>query len=119
MSDSKESDELELTDANFTQAANTDGILLVDFWAPWCGPCRVMSPILEAMATKYKDNPKVTIGKLNVDESQETSMAQHVMTIPTFRFFHKGEPVGEVIGADQSGRQLENKLQEVLAKYVA
>ena len=84
------------TDENFQQEVQ-EGYSLVDFWAPWCGPCRMVGPIIEQLAEDYGD--KVKVGKLNVDENQQTAMSYRVMSIPTVILFKDGEPVEVMIGA--------------------
>lgn len=84
------------TDQNF-KAEVQEGFSLVDFWAPWCGPCRMVGPIIEQLADEYGD--KVKVGKLNVDENQQTAMGYRVMSIPTVILFKDGEPVEVMIGA--------------------
>jgi thioredoxin 1 len=86
-----------LTEANFSQYANGQKPLLVDFWAEWCGPCRVMEPVVERLAAKYSE--KVIFGKVNVDEEMGLSSRYQVLSIPTFMVFRKGQPVDAVIGA--------------------
>ncbi len=87
---------VELTDDNFTTEA-ADGLVLVDFWAPWCGPCRMVSPIIEELSGDYAD--KVKVGKLNVDDNQRTAMSFRVMSIPTVILFKDGQPVETMVGA--------------------
>lgn len=86
------------TDANFqTDVLNSDKPVVVDFWAPWCGPCKMVSPTIEELAKEYEG--KVAIGKLNVDENQQTAGQYGVMSIPTVMVFKNGKPVQSVVGA--------------------
>jgi thioredoxin 1 len=70
---------------------------MVDFWAPWCGPCKVVGPIIEELANEYSG--KIKVGKLNVDENNSIAMRYNVMSIPTIKFFKGGQVVGEIVGA--------------------
>jgi len=87
-----------ITDATFQSEVLDSAIpVLVDFWAPWCGPCKMMGPIVDELATEYEG--KVKIVKVNVDENPETPGQFNVMSIPTFIIFKGGKPVGQFIGA--------------------
>lgn len=87
---------MELTDANFEQEVlKSDKPVLVDFWAPWCGPCQIMGPVIEELAQEVT-NAKV--GKLNVDDNQKTAQAYGVMSIPTLKIFKGGQVVKELVG---------------------
>jgi thioredoxin len=88
---------VKLTDENFDQLSSGSKPLFVDFWAVWCGPCRVMDPVVEKLATKYSD--KVLFGKVNVDEEMNISSRYQVFSIPTFMVFKNGQPMDAVIGA--------------------
>ncbi len=87
---------IEFTDGNFKDET-TSGLVLVDFWAPWCGPCRMVGPIIEELAGAYQGTVKV--GKLNVDDNNKTAMDFRVMSIPTVILFKDGEPVETIVGA--------------------
>lgn len=103
-----------LTDANFeTEIQRFEGVALVDFWAAWCGPCLMMAPKVEELARKLKDNPKVKVAKLDVDQNLNVSNALGIMSLPTFKFFVNGEIVDEQIGAIP-GPVLEQKLMQII-----
>lgn len=105
--------ELVLTDANFeAEVLKSDVPVLVDFWAPWCGPCRVMSPMVEKLAGEYTGKP-VKVGKMNVDENQATAEKYGIMSIPTFFFFKGGQVVDQIVGA-QPEAIFREKLNAVL-----
>ena len=102
----------QVTDSNF-QAEVLDATepVLVDFWAPWCGPCRVVHPILEEISGERDD---VKIVSLNIDENQETASRYQVMSIPTMIVFKGGEVATRLVGARPKAR-LESELEPVLA----
>jgi thioredoxin 1 len=83
-----------LTDSNFKDEIS-EGLVLVDFWAPWCAPCRMLGPIIEEVAEEAEG---VTVGKLNVDEQQSTAQEYQIMSIPTVMLFKDGEPVETIVG---------------------
>lgn len=100
------------TDSNFQeQVLKADKPVLVDFWAPWCGPCKVVGPIVEELAKEYAG--KLSVGKLNVDDNQQTSGTYGIMSIPTLAFFKKGQIVKTIIGA-QGKEVLKKAIDEVL-----
>lgn len=89
---------IELNDQSFAQEVeNGTGLVLVDFWAPWCGPCRVVAPIVERLAERYQG--RVRFAKLNVDEAPQTAAQYGIASIPTLAIFRDGEPVSGVAGA--------------------
>ena len=101
-----------VTDANFEgEVIQADVPVLVDFWAEWCGPCKMIAPVLDEIATEL--NGKLTIGKLDVDENQSTAMAFGVMSIPTLMLFKDGQQVETIVGFQQKA-QLLGKIQSHL-----
>jgi thioredoxin 1 len=102
----------DVTDANFqSDVLEAEGPVLVDFWAPWCGPCRVVHPILEEIDGERED---LTIVSLNTDENQQTTARYEVLSIPTLILFKNGEIAKKVIGA-MPKRRLEAELEPALA----
>ena len=93
----KEVKPIELNDENFKNSVATEKILVVDFWAAWCGPCRYLSPVIEELAKDYSG--KVTFGKLNVDENPSVSTEFNIRSIPTVLMFKDGKMVDMSIGA--------------------
>ena len=88
----------ELTDANFQEAISAaDRPVLVDFWAEWCAPCKMMAPVIHQLAAEYKG--KAYIAQLDVDNNRGTAMKYRVMSIPNFMVFRGGQPVGQTVGA--------------------
>ena len=93
----------EFTDANFaTEVLQSDQPVLVDFWAPWCGPCRVVSPVVEELAEKYAGTVKV--GKLNVDDHQQTAAQFGIASIPSVLLFQNGKPIETLVGVQAKQR---------------
>lgn len=104
--------EVEVTDANFRQVVlEAKGPVMVDFWAAWCGPCRMLAPIVEQIAEEYEG--KLTVAKLNVDENPQTAAAYNVMSIPTLIVFRDGQPVQKVVGY-MPKEELVKRFSEVL-----
>ena len=101
-----------ITAQNFEQEVlQSDKPVLVDFYADWCGPCKMMAPIVEGLAQGY--DGKVKVGKLNIDDEMEIAQPYRVMSIPTFILFKDGKAVETSVGA-MSKDELESKLQKVL-----
>ena len=104
--------EVVLTDGNFEkEVLQEKGVVLVDFWAPWCGPCRMLAPVIEQLAAQYAG--KVKIGKLNTDEGPQTSAKYAITSIPTLIFFKDGQVVAQT-GGLQSKAALEEKINSLL-----
>jgi len=102
---------LEFTDKNFDQEViKSDKTVLVDFWAPWCGPCQMMGPIIDELAKEM--DGKVKIGKVNVDENPDSSSKFEVMSIPALKIFKDGKVVKELVGA-QSKEALKEELEKI------
>lgn len=105
--------DLTFTDQNFQDdVLKSDMPVIVDFWAPWCGPCRVVSPIIEELAKDYQG--KVKVGKMNVDENMDVSGGYGVMSIPTVMIFRNGQPVKAIVGA-QSKEAYKRNIDEALS----
>ena len=99
-------------DANFQKDIQDDTrLVIVDLWAEWCGPCKMIEPILEEIADQYPD--KIKLIKLNVDENQQTPINYGVMNIPTLLFFKNGKEVNRVIGAYPK-----NHLMKIIEEYI-
>ena len=103
----------EVTDNNFqAEVLEWEVPVLVDFWAPWCGPCRMVAPVVEEIAKERGEELKVV--KMNTDENQQTAIAYNVLSIPTLILFRHGQPAKTVIGAYPKKR-LEAELEPALA----
>jgi thioredoxin 1 len=93
---------LNLDDSNFAQTINKYPLLLVDFWAPWCGPCRMMSPIIDQVGKEYIG--KLVVGKVNVDENPNISGQFGISSIPTLILFKSGQAINNIIGSVSKSR---------------
>lgn len=101
------------TDQNFKQQVmDSKSPVVVDFWAPWCGPCRMVSPTIEELAKEYVG--KVIVGKMNVDENPQTAGNFGVMSIPTIMMFKNGQPIKALVGA-QGKDTYKKAIEEVLS----
>ncbi len=101
---------IELNDSNFEQTINS-GVTLVDFWAPWCGPCLMQGPIIEQLAEKVYG--KARVAKVNVDESMQTALQYRIQSIPTIMIFKDGSPANQMVGV-HSEEQLLTAVEEAL-----
>jgi len=103
---------VELNDANFEQEVlKSDIPVLVDFWAEWCAPCRVIEPLVDELAQQYSG--KVKIGKMDVDQNPQSSMNYGIRSIPTLLFFKEGKAVDQLLGAVPKN-QIEEKITELI-----
>jgi thioredoxin 1 len=103
---------LEITDANFEEAVlNSDTPIVVDFWAEWCGPCKMIAPTLEQLADENVG--KFKVGKLNVDDNRDTAMKYGIRSIPTLLVIKEGDVAEQIVGV-QSKDVLENKILSAL-----
>ncbi|MGD1153025.1 MAG: thioredoxin [Syntrophales bacterium] len=103
---------VQFTDANFEQEVlKSEQPVLVDFWAPWCGPCRAVGPVVEDLAEAYKG--RVKVGKINIDDNPKTATAYGVMSIPTLILFNKGDIMDKLIGLSPKDR-LEGLIKKAL-----
>jgi thioredoxin 1 len=103
--------EVTITNENFTSLKNGALPLVVDFWATWCGPCRMVSPIISKLAEKYEG--KIVIGKCDVEENEDLAAEYGIRNIPTILFFKHGDVVDKIVGA-QSEAKLDEKMQALL-----
>ncbi len=107
----KISEPIVVSDANFSETTKKHSLVFVDFWAAWCGPCRMMIPMIDELAREYAG--KVVFVKLNVDENQETASNFGIMSIPTFVIMKDGSEAARLVGA-----MPKEKLKEELKKYL-
>ena len=104
---------IELTDSNFEQEViNAQTPALVDLWAAWCGPCRMIAPVVEELATAYQG--KLKVGKLNVDDHPQIAAQYRVMNIPTLLLFKGGQEVDRIVGA-QPKAELARRVEQILS----
>jgi thioredoxin 1 len=100
-----------ITDANIDEIVQKNHVVVIDCWAEWCGPCRMLAPTIQQLAAEYAG--KVLIGKLNVDENPKTSRKYQLMAIPTILFFKDGELVDHIVGVVPK-----QSIEGVIAKYL-
>ena len=103
---------IELTDENLEETLSSSSVpVLVDYWAEWCGPCKMVAPVLEELAAEL--DGKLTIGKVDVDSNRDSAAKQNVMSIPTLILFKDGQPIDQRIGA-----LTKNQLQEFINEHI-
>src|SRR3990170_4357875 len=102
---------IEVTDATFKEIIQNHPLVVVDCWAPWCGPCHMVAPVIEELSRDYAG--KILFGKLNVDENPQVSMQYEIMSIPTLLIFKSGKLFDKIIGA-MSRQMLEPKITQYL-----
>lgn len=102
---------LQITDANLEKVLQTDKLVVIDFWAEWCRPCRMIGPIIDEVSKEYKD--KVVIGKVDVDNNDEAATKYNIRNIPTILFIKNGEIVDKVVGVI-SKKPLVEKINQFL-----
>lgn len=88
---------IQITDANIEEVLQSEKLVIIDFWAEWCGPCKMVGPIIEQIGDEYKE--KVVVGKLDVDNNDEATSKYGIRNIPTVLFIKNGEVVDKVVGA--------------------
>ena len=104
---------IHVTDATYEQAVLKSELpVIVDFWAPWCGPCKMLGPLLDQAAKKYAG--KLIVAKINIDDDSDTASELGVQSIPTLLFVKNGEIVNRTVGS-MPGAQLENLIQDLIA----
>ena len=103
---------IELNDENLEETLSSSSVpILVDYWAEWCGPCKMVAPVLEELAQELEG--KLTIGKVDVDANRDSAATQNVMSIPTLSLFKDGQPVDQRIGA-----LTKNQLQDFINQHI-
>jgi thioredoxin 1 len=104
---------LEVTDNTLESVLNEKEVTVLDFWAPWCGPCRLLGPVIDEISNKFKDNEKINIVKVNVDENSEAAVKYGIRGIPTVIFIKNGEIVERFSGFKPKN-EIEDKINNIL-----
>lgn len=104
---------LEVTDTNITKVLGDKEVTVLDFWAPWCGPCRTLGPIIDELAVENQDSQKVSIGKINVDENSEAAVKYGIRGIPTLLFIKDGNIVDRMTGL-RNKTEIQEKIDSLL-----
>ena len=102
---------LQITDATLNDVLATDKLVVIDFWAEWCGPCKMIGPIIDELSEEYKD--RAVIGKVNVDDNDDVTSKYGIRNIPTVIFIKNGEQVDKVVGAASKAR-----FAEIIEKHI-
>jgi thioredoxin 1 len=102
---------LKLSDADFDAQVKAQPLMIVDFWAEWCGPCRMVAPVLEELAGEYAD--RLAVGKVNVDENRQIAARFGIRSIPTLLFFRDGARMDQLVGAHPKGA-IKAKIDQLL-----
>jgi thioredoxin 1 len=104
---------LELTEENITNVLSEKKLTVLDFWAPWCGPCRVLSPIIDEIADEHSDSDKVNIGKVNVDENSDLAHKYGIRGIPSVLFIKDGNVVDKFVGV-KTKDEIQEKINSLM-----
>lgn len=105
---------LEVTDSNIAEVLSEKEVTVLDFWAPWCGPCRMLTPIIDEMANDNQNSEKVNIGKVNVDENVDTAVKYGIRGIPTILFIKDGNVVDRMTGL-KTKIEIQEKIDSLLS----
>ena len=104
---------LELTEENIANVLSDNKLTVVDFWAPWCGPCRMLSPIIDEIADEHSDSDKVNIGKVNVDENSDLAVKYGIRGIPSILFIKDGNVVDKFVGV-KTKDEIQEKINSLM-----
>jgi thioredoxin 1 len=104
---------LEITEKNFEEVLQQKEITLIDFWAEWCGPCKMLGPVIDELSKDNAENSSVAIGKANVDNNKELAFKYGIRSIPTMIFFKNGEMVDKLVGFKNKG-EIQTKINSLL-----